>query len=109
MYRTSTTPHAALTEKIIQRNKLQHAKRRAAQELLTEHASKPRTDRIENRHTVKAGHYIVLATIPSKFIWTPEKETKETDKREFVYTESCAKPTTVITGVGRKGQLDQYV
>lgn len=66
--------------------------------------SNPKTDRIGKRHTVKAGHYIVLAAIPSKFIWTPKQETKETSKkREGVSLyKGCVKPTTVITGVKGK-------
>jgi len=44
----------------------------------------------KNRHTVKAGHYIVLAAITSKFIWTPREETKETHKkRELIYTRAA--------------------
>lgn len=119
---TSKIPHAALHRKIIQRNRLQHAKgfeqqyHRSTEQVhstinFTWACSNLRINSRGNRHTVKAGHYIVLAAITSKFIWTPEQETEETDKRKEGVSlyKSYAKPTTVITGVSRMGQLDQYV
>lgn len=78
---------------------------------LVEHAPIQAQTKEEIRRTVKAGHYVVLAAITSKFIWAPERGNKKSQERkrrerressEFT-PELSKRPTTRITGVVKRG------
>lgn len=57
-------------------------KMKQQEEAPTEHALIQAQTGRGNRRTVKAGHYVVLAAITSKFIWAPEWKQKSQERRE---------------------------